>query len=65
MAERLVCMCRQVLACFGSAERAALLSHLSVSETLRLIQVRPPLPFSIQALYSQTESIPLFDLHTL
>ncbi|KAK9909574.1 hypothetical protein WJX75_004333 [Coccomyxa subellipsoidea] len=29
---------QKVLACFGSAERAALLSHLSVSETLRLIQ---------------------------
>ncbi|EIE24443.1 hypothetical protein COCSUDRAFT_61868 [Coccomyxa subellipsoidea C-169] len=29
---------QQVLACFGGSERAALLSHLSVSDTLRLIQ---------------------------
>lgn len=32
-------MSLQVLASFGSAEKEALLSHLSVSDTLKLIQV--------------------------
>ena len=30
----------QVLACFGALEKAALLHHMSVGETLHLIQVR-------------------------